>query len=161
MPRAQAPSPRGRSSSGRASVWQTEGGGFEPRRLHVDVAKTAALFQRGSFTLASGAASDFKIECDALTDEDWRTLAYLLAQRLPVFGRVEGVPRGGLRLAEAMRPFQIPTSGNICVVDDVWTTGGSWHRFAEQIDAPTFGAVVFARGPLPDNVTALFQMASV
>lgn len=120
-----------------------------------------SLFQRGTFKLASGQTSDFKIECDALTDEDWATLAYLLAQRLPVFGSVEGVPRGGLKLAAAMWPFTTPSSNNICVVDDVWTTGGSWTRYVEEKIGPCFGAVVFARGQLPDNVRALFRMPEV
>ena len=34
------------------------------------------LLQEGNFTLASGKTSEFKIECDALTQEDWSTAAH-------------------------------------------------------------------------------------
>lgn len=123
------------------------------------------LFQRGEFTLASGAKSSWKIECDALTDEDWQTLALMLVEVLPPFGWVEGVPRGGLPLAAALRPHV--TSGPCLIADDVWTTGGSMNRYADGCAEAVMGwmgAVVFARGPLPTHplawpVTALFTMA--
>lgn len=55
------------------------------------------LFQRGDFTLASGARSFWKIECDNLSDEEVAILARLLAERIPTaFYDVVGVPRGGL-----------------------------------------------------------------
>ncbi|MGA7384505.1 MAG: hypothetical protein WBW81_07385 [Methylocella sp.] len=44
----------------------------------------------------SGAATDFKIECDGLTDEEIETFALLISKKFK-FGRVEGVPRGGWR----------------------------------------------------------------
>lgn len=59
------------------------------------------LFQIGDFRLHSGRKSTFKIECDALTDEDWETLARLISQRY-TFGWVHGIPKGGWKLAECL-----------------------------------------------------------
>lgn len=114
----------------------------------------STLFQCGEFVLASGVQSSFKIECDALTDDDLACLAELLSERLPPFGSVEGVPRGGLRLAELMA-FYI-TDGPLLVVDDVWTTGVSMlnHLYPRY----GIGAVIFARAETPEWVTPLFTM---
>jgi hypothetical protein len=62
------------------------------------------LFQTGQFQLHR-IKSDFKIECDALSDMEVAVLAWQLRQRLPLFGSVEGVPTGGFRLAKAMEAF--------------------------------------------------------
>lgn len=110
------------------------------------------LFQIGAFSLASGKQSNFKIECDALTDPDWNALAQLVQHAAAPFGEVIGVPRGGLPLAARLKP----TEGPRLVVDDVLTTGGSIRRLMTR---PTDrGFVVFARGTLPTNVGALFRM---
>lgn len=73
------------------------------------VVEKPALFQGGCFTLHSGQESDWIIDCNSLTDEDWQTLAHmayrLLQKTWARFGIVEGVPTGGLKFAEAMRPF--------------------------------------------------------
>lgn len=100
------------------------------------------LFQRGSFVLHAGSRSDWKFECDALTAEDVDTIAYLFAGLLPPFGEVEGVPRGGLRLADAVRPYS--TDGPLLVVDDVLTTGASMEEHRAGREA--LGAVVLLRG---------------
>ena len=63
------------------------------------------IFQTGLYNLSSGQQSDFKIECDWLDANDWLTLAYLIQQRVRPFSQVEGVPRGGLQLAEALEPY--------------------------------------------------------
>lgn len=113
-----------------------------------------ALFQLGSFTLASGQKTNWKIECDSLLEEDWVTVAYLLSNLVQPFGAVEGVPRGGLVLAKCMQRYV--TEGKLLIVDDVWTTGSSWLKYCSN--RPAFGAVVFARGLVPENVTALWSM---
>jgi orotate phosphoribosyltransferase len=123
------------------------------------------LFQTGDFTLASGAKSRWKIECDALSADDWAGLAAIAVQHLPPFGAVMGVPRGGIPFADALRPYA--TSGPTLIVDDVWTSGGSMRKFlAEQRFNPlhnmddVIGLVAFARNPPEPWVTALFQMPS-
>ena len=117
----------------------------------------ADLFQRGDFMLHSGARSDFKIDCDALTDTDLDTLACLIAERVEPFVRVRGIPTGGLKLARALACFAVHQSQRLLIVDDVLTTGGSME--IAKFDVPSaIGAVIFARGPCPDWIMPLFQM---
>ena len=116
----------------------------------------AALFVSGFFWLASGVESAWKIECDALTDDDWRTVADIIRSRLGPYAAVEGVPSGGLRLAAELRRFTT-MSGPLLIVDDVLTTGGSLER--QRAGREAIGAVVFARGLPPPWVTPLFQVA--
>jgi orotate phosphoribosyltransferase len=118
------------------------------------------LFQSGFYTLHSGRISTFKIDCDALTDDDINTIALLLAQRLPAFKTVEGVPSGGLRLAEAMSKYATQKTffgvPKLLIVDDVFTTGSSMEKHRGGREAT--GAVIFARGETPNWITPLFSM---
>lgn len=120
-----------------------------------------SLFNTGFFKLHSGLSSDFKIDCDALTDGDIRTIALQLVRRLPGYYEVEGIPQGGLRLAEAMKdyavPFQPIRSDKILIVDDVFTTGRSMEKQRGSRNR-AIGAVIFARGDAPAWVTPLFRL---
>ncbi len=102
--------------------------------------------------LHSGARSTWKIDCDALGEEDLATIAALMVLLVPKFGSVEGVPTGGLRLAEKMN-FYI-TEGPHLIVDDVLTTGISMEEIRRGRDA--IGAVIFARGKCPSWIRPLF-----
>lgn len=113
------------------------------------------LSESTPFQLHSGAFTPFKIDCDALTDKDIEAAAFMLAPLLPPFGAVEGVPRGGLRLAAAMERYK--TSGRLLIVDDVLTSGRSMESHRDRRDAN--GAVIFARGPCPIWIQPLFRMA--
>lgn len=119
------------------------------------------LFQSGDFVLASGERSMWKIECDALSSAEWECLARMLVDRLPTFGWVFGVPRGGLPLADALEPYANGDDPGL-VVDDVWTTGGTMRAFRDakygDLAHGVLGAVVFARGPVDPWVTPLFSM---
>jgi hypothetical protein len=110
------------------------------------------LFQYGQFKSHSGLTLPFKIECDALTDLDWDNLAAIIATHTLPFNKVEGVPRGGLKLAEVLKPYRDP-EGTLLIVDDVFTTGASMEQQRKGRQAQGF--VVFARGPLPPWITAL------
>ncbi len=107
-----------------------------------------SLFKSGKFTSHAGIELLWKIECDALTDEDWATLAFMVAEKFR-FRTVEGIPTGGLKFAKALSPYLTYTSLIHLIVDDVWTTGKSM-RETKQIDN-VIGVVAFARGPLTDE----------
>lgn len=121
-----------------------------------------SLFQLEKIVLHNGKTSQFKIECDFLspkTKEDWECLAYKGSRIVGPFSRVVGVPRGGLLFAIAMEKYK--TKGwPTLVVDDVLTTGASivqmmkWHGDITRVA----GLVVFARGPCPEGVKAVWQM---
>ena len=128
------------------------------------------LFQKGEFHLHSGEVSDWKIDCDALTDADLETIAEQLVKRLPPFGRVSGVPTGGLRLAEVLG-HHVTDGAPLLIVDDVLTTGSSMEEHAKECltalsrlginpPEPTLGTVIFARGKCPDWITPLFTLNS-
>jgi hypothetical protein len=101
------------------------------------------LFQLEPFTLPSGRVTHFKIECDVLTEQDWAALARLAVESLPLFGVVEGVPRGGELFANALRRYVTQGSRRLLIADDVWVTGLSMRR--HRGDREAVGIVAFAR----------------
>lgn len=117
--------------------------------------KEVNLFQSGEFKLASGKISPFKIECDALTKNDWTTLAWLIAERAAPFSSVFGIPRGGLKLAEALEPYAAKGRYPRLIVDDVFTTGQTLEKWTLPGDKVW---VVFARQDPPKHINALFWM---
>ena len=120
-----------------------------------------SLFQRGEYRLHSGERSWWKIDCDNLTGEDFHTLAAIVASWWPQgFGRVVGVPRGGLCLAAALDRYVTPGWNKpVLIVDDVLTTGKSMEEMRERVSPmPCYGAVIFARGQCPAWVRPVFQM---
>lgn len=124
----------------------------------VAAAERKTLFVYERFVGHAGHVHDWKIECEALTDADWRCLAIMALEVLidTPFSEVVGIPRGGLKLAS-----YLGTNGPghpRLIVDDVLTTGKSMREAMTKPD--DIGLVVFARGPLPDRVTALFAMPS-
>lgn len=114
----------------------------------------ASFFSLGSFTLPSGRATHFKIECDVLGESDWAALARLAVELLPPFGAVEGVPRGGVAFADALRPYISQGSQQLLIADDVWVSGLSMER--HRADRHAYGVVAFARNPVASWVQALF-----
>ena len=114
------------------------------------------LFQQGTFQLHSGEVSRWKIDCDALTDNDINTLAKLIHKGI-VFGYVEWVSGGGERLGKAMLKWRNAYSSTLLIVDDVLTTGASMEK-QRAGRTNTIGAVIFARGVCPAWVKPLFAM---
>jgi orotate phosphoribosyltransferase len=116
------------------------------------------LFQLGDFTLHSGNRTPVKFDCDALTDDDLVTVAFMIARLQPLpFGTVEGVPTGGLRLAKALEEYCTPGAG-LLIVDDVLSTGDSMEQFRAGREA--LGAVIFSRTDLiPLWITPLFKVS--
>jgi hypothetical protein len=112
------------------------------------------LFSRHNFISAAGIPLTWKVECDALTPEDWATIAYLGSKLLPAFGSVVGVPRGGLKLAKELE--QYATKGPVLYVDDVWTTGSSMKKLVRGDE--WLGFVAFARREIPSNVRCFMRV---
>lgn len=109
-----------------------------------------SLFKLGDFILHCGQKSDWIIDCNALTDDDWEALALIGSRLVPPFSQVVGIPRGGLSFANSMAHYR-KTRGGLLIVDDVYTTGTSLEvcradyagRFSDII-----GLVAFARAPI-------------
>lgn len=123
------------------------------------------LFQKINFKSHSGKQLDWKIEADALTDDDIECLAYLISKKYR-FYKVIGIPRGGIRLQIALQKYLVKDSDRILIVDDVLTTGRSMRdardeavlherHFGDPIDID--GVVVFARGRCPSWIKPIFQ----
>ena len=122
------------------------------------------LFQWGEFKSAAGKKLDFKIECDALADDDWRCIANIISRRIK-FKHVSNVPTGAEKLAAQLALCSDDSSDTWLFVDDVWTTGNSMRKYATRLGfiEPSMwkGFVLFARGPLDENVSALFTYNEV
>lgn len=121
------------------------------------------LFKSGNFTSHSGLELSWKIDCDALTDDDLATLAIVVSQTL-AFKDVHGVPTGGLRFAEALRRYikdddRLPT----LIVDDVLTTGKSMEDMKKSLGCAgeICGVVIFARpgAKVPPWIEPLFWVS--
>lgn len=119
-----------------------------------------SLFNLGNFILSSGISSEFKIDCDFLTDEDLETIAKIIYENNKSFGCVIGIPTGGLRLSKILQKYIDKTSKTLLIVDDVLTTGQSMIEIFEKFKKTTeiIGAVIFARNSCPDWVMPLFVM---
>ena len=112
------------------------------------------LLDNTPFHSHSGLELLWKIECNALTDADWAWAAARVAERYS-FRDVVGVPQGGLPFEYALKPYRDPSAELFLVVDDVLTTGNSMSYVMGCVP-DAIGVVLFARGPLPRNVEAIF-----
>ncbi len=116
------------------------------------------LIQYGAFISHSGVPLSWEINCDALTEEDLKGFARLIANTF-AFGDVVGVPRGGLRLAQALRKYG--TAGKpTLLVADVFITGTSMEEWRAAIPGEVIGVVLFARGPTPWWIRPVFITSS-
>jgi orotate phosphoribosyltransferase len=123
------------------------------------------LFQGEYIFLHSGEPTDFKIDCDALSDEDIKQLAKIIARKVK-FSKIYGIPNGGSRLALALEPYKTEDSNTFLIVDDVLTTGGSfratesWVRRDFKWTGEIKGFCIFARKPenKPAWVDSVFDM---
>jgi hypothetical protein len=118
-----------------------------------------SLFVRRDFVSHGGLALSWKVECDALTSSDWLTLASIVAGWGLRFGHVVGVPQGGLRFADALRPHVTAGVETTLIADDVLTTGGSMEGTRCGV-ADCIGVVAFARVTPPPWVRAVWQMGT-
>ena len=114
-----------------------------------------SLFKFGKIKLHSGEGSFWKVECDALGYGDWDCLARMYASE-HVFSEVEGVPRGGVKFADALTVYrQLEPGHGLLIADDVFTTGASMEEHRDGREAK--GVVAFARSTPPPWVKALWS----
>jgi len=122
------------------------------------------LFQSVNFKSHSGLNLTWKIEMDALSEQDWFTIKKMIMEITPPFREAVGIPSGGVKLGDLLNEHATGDPQHpICIVDDVLTTGNSMEYFLTQYQRnrrpfTAIGWVVFARGQCPPWVTALFQM---
>ena len=146
------------------------------------------LFQQSNFKSHAGLDLTWKIECDAISDAEWECFARMISEiETRQFSKVVGIPRGGVKLQNALSNYVSGDANDpILIVDDVWTTGTSFREFTEietikddnetirddnetiRDDNETirddieqkgwFGWCIFARTMTDSKVTALFQM---
>jgi hypothetical protein len=117
------------------------------------------LFVREPFISHSGIKLDWKINCDALTDEDLDCLAWIITEHFSPIREVVSIPSGGDRLAQALQCYlSHQKDGHTLIIDDVLTTGGSMDA-AREFHPDARGVVIFARGICPDWVWPVFQMS--
>lgn len=122
-----------------------------------------SLIRLGKWTLHSGDESTFNLEADQFIEDNLEGLVQLIRTLVGPFSSVEGIPRGGLRLAKALRSFAGLTGPHL-LTDDVLTTGRSMDHHLHVASATynrVVGAVVFARGQRPYWVKAIFDMPQV
>jgi len=120
------------------------------------------LFQSVDFIGHSGKQLNWKIECDAISDSEWWTLAKMIVEYEDrPFQAAIGIPRGGNKLERWLNDYSTQNADDpYLICDDVLTTGGSFHDFVEANfkDKEYFGWCVFARSKPPLWVNALFRM---
>ena len=106
------------------------------------------LFAEGEFEARSGVLP-WKVECDALTDADWKWAAARVAERFWIRD-IHGVPTGGMKFANALKEHRDQNGEYLLIVDDVLTTGASMEAARRNsarvlIGVPRVGIVMFAR----------------
>ena len=136
------------------------------------------LFVKEDFISHAGNHLTWKIECDALSFNDWACIAHaIVEQETRPFSKVVGIPRGGRKLEQALQPYCDDSTfrndvgdvihHKLLIVDDVWTTGTSFDEFTQLPEIKQeiekrgwFGLVAFARNAIPahSKVNALLRM---
>ena len=125
------------------------------------------LFCSIDFKSHAGLDLSWKIEMDALSENEWFTIARMILEISLPFHSAIGIPRGGVLLGELLNKYGTGKEEDpICIVDDVLTTGMSMDTYREEMDIERWqkscalGWVVFARVRPPKWIKALFQMNS-
>jgi hypoxanthine phosphoribosyltransferase len=117
------------------------------------------FLKRETFKGHSGQMLDFKIECDALSEDDWDCLAWIIRKRLMAdkvaYNRAIGIPRGGIPFARALNRYANPKANVVLLADDVWTTGGSMRKAHQDLNLQYENPEEdFANSCLPGEVLA-------
>ena len=116
-----------------------------------------SLFIREDFISHAGLPLTWKVECDALTDNDYEALAKIVSEKL-TFRDVKGIPRGGIPFEKSLKPYCTNDENDpLLIADDVYTTGTSMREVYEE---GAIGIVVFARNEITDDwIKAIWQLS--
>lgn len=117
------------------------------------------LFRTGNFILHSGERSNFKIDCDALTQDDYKSLAVLIASKF-IFHFAYAVAGGtnpSAKLVDELNRQCLSSETNMMLlVDDVLTTGRSMEEAKDNLmydleltESQIQGIVIFSRMKIP------------
>jgi hypoxanthine phosphoribosyltransferase len=92
------------------------------------------LFQSVNFISHAGIPMTWKIECDAISPQEWVTLAQMIKEHEHrPWQKAVGIPRGGVALGEALDAYSTGNPNDpILIADDVYTTGTSFREFKEE-----------------------------
>ena len=120
--------------------------------MNKRVGRHTHLFQEEDFIGHSGGQLHWKIEMDALEDEEWKCIARMIME---IETRPLSVYLNDYSTQDENDPYLI--------CDDVLTTGGSMDYFINQYfrnrkPQGYFGWVVFARTQPTEWIKPLFQM---
>lgn len=120
------------------------------------------LFQKINFISHAGLPLTWKIECDAISPDEWVALAHIIREFEPRNWRAAvGIPRGGVALGKALDKYGTQNIDDpVLVVDDVYTTGKSFRDYVAENypNEEVLQWCVFARKPTENAVNALFTM---
>lgn len=131
----------------------------------MDITKT--LFKQIDFISHSGYNLKWKIECDALSDEELETLASVIKTKIEneysqhLIYEIVGIPTGGLRIAKQLKKkIKVSKYGTlVIIIDDVLTTGKSMEEYKKQFKYfRCLGFVLFARGTPNEWIKPVFQL---
>ena len=62
------------------------------------------LFIKEDFISHAGLPLTWKVECDALTENDYEALAKIVSEKIE-FSDVKGIPRGGIPFENALKQY--------------------------------------------------------
>jgi orotate phosphoribosyltransferase len=115
------------------------------------------LFIKENFVSHAGLNLTWKVECDALSKEDYEALAKIVSEKLK-FRNVKGIPRGGIPFENALKKYASNDENDpLLICDDVYTTGTSMREVYQE---GAIGIVVFARNEITDDwIKAIWQMS--
>ena len=125
---------------------------------------SARLFTAGDFTSHAGLPLKWKLECDAISPDEWRCIAKMIKDyQTEPFQAAVGIPRGGAPMGFALNAYATDNPENkLLSFDDVYTTGTSFKDYCEEHKHDdVFKWVLFARCMAKDlkyGVKALFTM---
>ena len=125
---------------------------------------SARLFTAGGFTSHAGLPLKWKLECDAISPDEWRCIAKMIMDyQTEPFQAAVGIPRGGAPLGFALNAYATDNPEHkLLICDDVYTTGTSFKDYCEEHKHDdVYKWVLFARCMAKDlkyGVRALFTM---